>query len=65
MSLHLSTNTRSAERIFKEKTSEIQNSSAIAVPHLYLFVASFAVTGSKMSSTLKLKTKLAVDDKVA
>ena len=65
MSLHLPTNTRSAERIFKEKTSEVQNSSAIAVQHLYLFVASFAVTGSKMSSTFKMKKKLAVEEKVA
>lgn len=47
MSLHLSTNTRSAEKILKEKTSEVQNSSAIAVQYLYLFVAYFAVTGSK------------------
>lgn len=65
MSLHQSTNTRSAETTVKEKTSEVQNSSAIAVQHLYLFAASFAVTGSKMSSTLKLKKKQAAEEKVA
>lgn len=62
--MHLS-KPRSAERIFKEKTSEVQNSSDVAVQHLYLFVPSFAVTGSKMSGTLKLKKKLAVEEKVA
>lgn len=64
MSLHLSTNTRTDKRISKEKTSEVQNSSSIAVLYLYLFVASFTVTDSKMSSALKLKKKQAVEKKL-
>lgn len=64
MSLHLSTNTRTAKRILKEMTSEVQNSLAIAVLHLYLFVASFTVTDSKMSRELRLKKKQAVEKKV-
>lgn len=60
MSLHLSTSTRSAERMFKERTSKVQNS----LPASLLVVASFTVTGSQMSSTLKQK-KLAVEEKVA
>lgn len=64
MSLHLSTNTKSAKRILKEKTSEVQNSSATTVLHLCLFVASFTVTDSKMSSAFKLKKKQAVEKKV-
>lgn len=45
-------------------TSEVQNSLAIAVLHLYLFVASFTVTDSKMSRELRLKKKQAVEKKV-
>lgn len=50
--------------MLKEKTSEVQNSSAIAVLDLYLFVASFTVTDSKMSTALKLKKEQAVEKKV-
>lgn len=61
MSLHLSTSTRSAERMFKDRTSEVQNSS----PASLLVVAPFAITGSQMPSTLKQKKRLAVEEKVA